>query len=576
MPWNDKDALTPQNLNSKSGVFFNVKDPDFGATGDGTTDDRAAIAAADLAADSLLLFPEGVYIIASNITISNQCRFEPGAILTPSANVVITLTGNLEADLYQIFDLSASGSKITNTPTGQAIKVEWWGATGDDSTDSATAVQQALNHLRLNGGKLEFAAGAKYVMGSVITLIETVSNSAIQTWIIEGNGAWLDWSASGLTSGSLFKAGASSVSNVHEAGMFVVNNLKIVGPETQNPAVSGGVIFPTADGTTVGLELEWALDVELRNVTIRRCFKGFLIHRCWPFNTFTCNASGCYIGWHYATGCTLGSHIGDQAQACAYCILFQAEAADKTIHSQTFINFRCENSLRGITIDQLDGSAATFRTNIFIGLRFEQIAYDLFRVGQEHTFLTPESTGTDRTNFAQSCQIYGGRWSAPITSGTWIRVSGNLKVRGWDMVLPIGLESNITGSFETSRYFISHHTTGGSDSGLSRFRFTKVVGDLAVSNRLYNDSPTTLANDATPSVLAGNVWKTGGTTAITDFDNGILGQTIKILAAHSVKITDGSPIILAGSADYDMTVSDTLTLTMYDDQVWQEDSRSVN
>ncbi len=63
---------------------------------------------------------------------------------------------------------------------------------------------------------------------------------------------------------------------------------------------------------------------------------------------------------------------------------------------------------------------------------------------------------------------------------------------------------------------------------------------------------------------------------ITDFDNGQVGQTIHILATASITITDGAPIILNGSADYDMTVTDTLTLTMYNDQVWSEDSRSVN
>ncbi|KKL85532.1 hypothetical protein LCGC14_1953840, partial [marine sediment metagenome] len=87
---------------------------------------------------------------------------------------------------------------------------------------------------------------------------------------------------------------------------------------------------------------------------------------------------------------------------------------------------------------------------------------------------------------------------------------------------------------------------------------------------------TTLADDGTPTVAASNLFLTGGVTAITDFDDGVVGQTITILAAHSVKITDGAPIILAGGADYDMTDSDTLVLTMFNDQVWNEVSRSVN
>ena len=87
---------------------------------------------------------------------------------------------------------------------------------------------------------------------------------------------------------------------------------------------------------------------------------------------------------------------------------------------------------------------------------------------------------------------------------------------------------------------------------------------------------TTLANDATPSVSRGHIFKTGGATTITDFDDGVVGQTIKILSGHTITITDGAPIILSGGANFGMVATDTLTLTMFDDQVWQEISRSVN
>lgn len=82
--------------------------------------------------------------------------------------------------------------------------------------------------------------------------------------------------------------------------------------------------------------------------------------------------------------------------------------------------------------------------------------------------------------------------------------------------------------------------------------------------------------DATPSVKNANVCITAGTTAITDFDDGVVGQTITILATASITITDGSPIILSGSVDYAMTDTDTLTMTMFVDQVWSEVARSVN
>ena len=90
------------------------------------------------------------------------------------------------------------------------------------------------------------------------------------------------------------------------------------------------------------------------------------------------------------------------------------------------------------------------------------------------------------------------------------------------------------------------------------------------------DDVRTLADDPTPSVLNGKLFKSGGTTSITDFDDGVVGQVIEILAEHSITITDGSPIVLSGGGNYGMTTSDTLVLRMFNDQIWHEISRSVN
>ena len=58
---------------------------DFGAVGDGVTDDRAAFAAADAAAAGRQVFvPSGSYRIGSNLTIENEARFE-GTVTMPGA-----------------------------------------------------------------------------------------------------------------------------------------------------------------------------------------------------------------------------------------------------------------------------------------------------------------------------------------------------------------------------------------------------------------------------------------------------------------------------------------------------------
>jgi len=99
---------------------------------------------------------------------------------------------------------------------------------------------------------------------------------------------------------------------------------------------------------------------------------------------------------------------------------------------------------------------------------------------------------------------------------------------------------------------------------------------IELSDALGLAVTTFTSGEATPTVANGRVFKTAGTTAITDFDDGIVGQTIQILATASITVTDGAPIILNGSANYTMTDTDTLTLTMFNDQVWQEVGRSVN
>ncbi len=84
----------------------------------------------------------------------------------------------------------------------------------------------------------------------------------------------------------------------------------------------------------------------------------------------------------------------------------------------------------------------------------------------------------------------------------------------------------------------------------------------------------TLDNTGTPSVKNGNLFETGGTTTITNLDDGKLGQIIFIKSDHTVTIQhNATQIHLGGHMDYPMLDDDTLTLGMFDDGVWHEISR---
>lgn len=72
---------------------------DFGAVGDGTTDDRAAFAAADAAANGReVMVPTGDFFIGSNLTFTNPARFEGRIIMGDSTR--LALNENFDLDGY--------------------------------------------------------------------------------------------------------------------------------------------------------------------------------------------------------------------------------------------------------------------------------------------------------------------------------------------------------------------------------------------------------------------------------------------------------------------------------------------
>lgn len=102
-----------------------------------------------------------------------------------------------------------------------------------------------------------------------------------------------------------------------------------------------------------------------------------------------------------------------------------------------------------------------------------------------------------------------------------------------------------------------------------------VGGTATVTGYSPGTAVTFTSADATPTVGIGETFITAGTTAITDFDNGVVGQTIRILAASTITIThNGSIILLDNGANFNMVSGYTLTLHMFNDQVWEEVARS--
>ena len=146
--------------------------------------------------------------------------------------------------------------------------------------------------------------------------------------------------------------------------------------------------------------------------------------------------------------------------------------------------------------------------------------------------------------------------------------------------VPITLE---TGSHDVIIENSTAAITVNTDAAALNIKLINCTGTITDSSNkaeIQNNSNVypikTLANDATPSVTNGRYFLTGGTTTITDFDDGKTGQVITIISEHAITITDGTNIFLNGSADYAMGASDTLTLVQKADTYWYELARSNN
>jgi hypothetical protein len=152
---------------------------DYGATGNGTTDDTAAFIAAGAAGVGVV--PPGTYLIATTTNMNFPLDFLPGASLIVSADTTLTLSSGITAnETQQIFS-------VTGTLNGLLkASVRWFGATGNGSTDDTAAIQKAINAVSTaEGGSLYLPTGtynisaALSITTSNITLFGDGPNSTL-------------------------------------------------------------------------------------------------------------------------------------------------------------------------------------------------------------------------------------------------------------------------------------------------------------------------------------------------------------------------------------------------------------
>jgi hypothetical protein len=439
--------------------------------------------------------------------------------------------------------------------------VRRYGAVGDGTTDNTAAIQDAIDAAGVAGEVIFPAIGTFLCTGSL-------TGMNFQTW----RGASYELGAGGsqasikctLTTGRFITTGSNQV----------FENLRFLGVMTYTDATGA-----TAASTAICLTLT-------DSVTFRDCVFQ---------NQFFCfeTSSSFYIRMY-----------GGEVNRCA--VLMNMVDAD-------VFNLQIDATVFRFCNNVTSSDDGRFVHNLKVmGGSFEQWAGGLFNYIRTASFF-----GTYWEN--DIVGSYGFNSNSGFSADTSITLIGCLifinnlntfvNYGGMSKATFVSLGNTIAGSVNSGQnqfYFVPPDSGSRvimlgdylDDRGTGTFQGTYVSDTSKVRNQLivwprgttadhanagqtWLDGgvifkPVALANSATPSVKGGTNFLTGGTTTITDFTNGVEGQEIRILAEHAITITDGTNIFLAGSTNFAMNATDTLSLLCKADGNWYEIGRSDN
>jgi nitrous oxidase accessory protein NosD len=152
----------------RGGAVVNVRHPDFGAAGDGVTDDtaaiQAAIDAAEAAGGGIVFFPAGDYSI-TGLTVDDNVR------LTGTSDSVLVLTGATDA-------IHVTGSNVTI----DHLALDLTGATADD------AIYVETGQSRVYVGDLKITASAADATNRGRVRFTNTDDFSVTRCVLDGTG----------------------------------------------------------------------------------------------------------------------------------------------------------------------------------------------------------------------------------------------------------------------------------------------------------------------------------------------------------------------------------------------------
>lgn len=507
-----------------SGTAVNVKQ--FGAVGDGVTDDTAAIQAAINASTDLFL-PAGTYII-SNIDLKSDFRFIGVGTLKAKPSTtgqLIRLNGVNNTTIRGI----TVNADSTNSPS-MSFTVYVYG-----SSYNVTLDDLVINNSNSHGISFRDAADR------LANTVSVISDCKINTTGVSGYGIEVQDSKDVTVKGC-------HVYNTGSHGIFVYGTTSLV---TDNVNVSD--CFVDAAGRS-GIISTYILSTT--NYGVGR----LSINNCRVTNSGE-NGIGIQAATGIIDGCTStgnGSLVSHQG------ILVNSD--------RIVVSNNSSNNNSGVGIDVGDGKDVSVIGNIvesngLIGIEVNSCEGTVVKSNVLKSNMSNGASGISASLKAGILIHKGAAFSGDCIDTV---IEGNCIRSGTDQQYGISLQAN------TDRTIITNNAVTA--SGLTRDIQIQAISGSFKCRDNWTDEPTSIASAATVTVDHNNEFiLLSGTTNVTSLvtDTAVYerGRTLKILFTGALTFTDGGNLRLAGNL---VTAFGTTITLVSESGNWYEISRSVN
>lgn len=503
---------------------INVKDPTYGAVGNGVTDDtaaiQAAIDAASAAGGGIVFLPPGTYLLTDTITFYYPRVFLRGAGMW---NTKLTRSGDFGDTI--IFGGGQAGSGVVLSDTGIS-----------DLTIVSTGLMTSGAHIRYSGVSRHQLKGIYLNNGFIGIRAEALTAAYLSDIYIVFTNIF-----GGTATGRRYLQFGSAYSYSHSScGDVFITNFNVRG-NTSNQLTEFGVNIESADGI-------WFENGHVGNATEAN------IHISGP----TVDMINLVFFSNVMTD-----------EGTGYGLLLESYAA-LGFRSIKFVN--CMFKSGGIPAWATSGIVVSAGCEVS-GLSFDNCTVTEFG----RTGVTLGSTSSNLITFS-NCTIRGnGRNTADTYPGynilngvSSVNISGGSSGNGYGTGIAASQSYGI-------QFGIGHSNIVVTGVDLTGNTLGSVLGGSnsveIIEACLTQDAATAASGSTVTLPIIGDLVTITGTTTINNIQVSRTGRKVTLKFADVLTVNDGGNLKLAGS--FSTSADDTLTL-IYDGTHWIETSRSVN